>query len=162
MVTILGNSEYCLRLATYLSDFLNKEYVEERRKNPLLPDVTIVKTVKNYDSIVNNMAEFPLLKIYRSQDTFKKGTNYRISTVTLTYALSYPQLETIGDTLYWISYKINEGLLNWDIEVKGEFYKTNPEPPNISYMINASELLNTVYYFLRCSFRIRDSYMQGR
>lgn len=162
MATILGDNEYCLRLATYLSDFLNKEYLEERVKNPSLPDVTIVKTVKNYDSIVNNLAEFPLLKIYRSQDTFKKGTNYRISTVTLTYSLSYPQLETIADSMYWISYKINEGLLHWDREVKGEFYATNPEPPSISYLMNASELLNTVYYFLRCSFRIRDSYMQCR
>lgn len=162
MASILGNNEYCLRLATYLSDFLNKEYVKEREANPLLPDVTIVKTIKNYDSIVNNLGEFPLLKIYRSQDTFKKGTNYRISTVTLTYSLSYPQLETIADSMYWISYKINEGLLHWDREVKGEFYATNPEPPSISYLMNASELLNTVYYFLRCSFRIRDSYMQCR
>jgi len=162
MTTILGDHEYCQKLGNFLKDFLNKEYVKERELNPLLPEATIVKTVKNYDSIVNNLGEFPLLKLYRTQDSFKKGTNFRISTITLTYSLTYPQQESIADSMYWISYKINEGLLHWDREVKGEFYQTNPNPPIISYLINASELLNKAYPVLRCSFQVRDSYMPCR
>jgi hypothetical protein len=164
MSTILGNHEYCYRLGLYLKDFLNKEYVKERTKNTELSEGTIVKTVKNYDSIVNNLAEFPLLKLYRTQDQFKKGTNFRISTITLTYSLSHPDLSNdqqavLPDLIYWVGYKINEGLRHWDLEVKGDFYKMNDDTFSMSYMLNASEILNTVYPFIRCSFRVRDHYM---
>lgn len=156
MALILGSSEYCLKLANYLRDYLNKSYAEQVLVNTELPSSIVVRSIRNYDDPHVPLSEFPLLKVYRNQDQFDRNGLSRNVNATITYSVSYPNLDELPDLLYWASYVINKALVQFNYEHQ----LLELPSPNISqYMLTVNEVTQAVYPFLRFQIRFLDQCM---
>lgn len=160
MTLILGEQEYCYKLAHYLTKELNEAYGRERQKNPSLPNVYIVRSFRSYDDLGVPLSEFPLLKVYRNTDSFKPGTLFRGPCQgTITYSVSYPNLKELPDLMYWVSWQINKGLLKFFEDPLHQTPNKNLQNNFSSqYLISANEVTNAVYPFLRFTFNFFDYY----
>jgi hypothetical protein len=156
MATILGNQEYCSKLAKYLADYLNQSYANEVTKNTELPSGIIVRSTRNWDDPSVPLSQFPLLKVYRNSDTFDRGGLSRDTTATITYSVSYPNLETLPDLLYWASYVINKGLIRYQYTNKSLIDFPSEQSNQAQYLLTVSESSNAVYPFLRFQIRFLD------
>jgi hypothetical protein len=154
---MLYPNEYCRYLSLYLKDYLNSEYAQARLENPSLPDALIVRTAKEYDAINIPLSEFPLLKVYRGRDSYRKGTTIKDVSATLTYSLSYPELDVLPDLLTWVSEKLNYAFMAFQRDEKSLLYTQNPSPLSVQYLLMANEQTRTVYPFLRADFTFRET-----
>ena len=159
MVLILGANEYCNKLANYLRDYLNLAYSKEVANNTDLPSGIVVRSTRNWDDPSVPLSEFPLLKVYRNSETFDRGGLSRDTTATITYSVSFPNLEELPDLLYWVSYVLNKGLIQYQLENKS-LVDFPSETTNVAqYLLTASDFNNAVYPFLRMQIRFLDDCM---
>jgi len=146
------------KLANFLYTFLNDEFKKEIEvsNNEIPSDTIVVRSVKNYDAFNIPLSEFPLLKVYKNRDVYKKGTFFRTSEGTITYAVSYPQLDLLPNLLDWVSYKINSGLMHY-AEIEQELL---PNPNNVGYtaeyLLSLNEQTSVVYPFLRFNINFKN------
>jgi hypothetical protein len=159
---ILGEKEYCYKLGSFLTDELNQAYERLRLRRPTeLPKSIVVKTFRNFDDVNVPLSEFPLLKVYRSSEMFRPGTSFRDVTGTITYSVSYPDLRTLPDLLYWVSYKLHYLMEKYDLTVnEGLPQRDIQQNHNTQYLLTANELSQPIYPFLRFSFQFPDYYSQ--
>ena len=153
---ILGTKhEYCYLLATYLRDSLNLKYQEIVDKNPSLPKRVVVRGIRNYDDPSVTVSEFPLLKVFRNQDTFDGVTPYRTTAATITYSTSYSDLEELPDLLYWVSFALQESFTEFKYTQNDVFDLRNRQPFNTQYLL--TQVGNTIYPFLRANIIFKDT-----
>lgn len=156
---LLGENEYCLKLASFLRDFINREYVKARTLNPELQEGLIVRNIRNYDAVNVPLSEFPLLKVYRLRDTFKRATETTDPTnAAITFSVAYPDLDKLPDLLYWVGKKINLALHSYS---KSNLYLLPPPQDRngdytVEYLLTANEQLQVVYPFLRVAIQFKD------
>lgn len=156
MALILGQTERCLKLASYLRDYLNQSYSNQVLVNTDLPEGIVVRSIRNYDDPHVPLSEFPLLKVYRNQDQFDRGGLSRNTSATITYSVSYPNLEELPDLLYWASYVVNKGLIQYNYETQ---HLELPSPNISQYLLTVNEITQAVYPFLRFQIRFLDQCM---
>jgi hypothetical protein len=157
-VFLLGENEYCRKLSEYLRDYINQKYKEKQEKNPSLPSGLIVRNTRNYDAVNVPLSEFPLLKVYRLRDKFKRaGTTTDPTDAAITYSVAYPDLDKLPDLLYWIGKQINLGLHSYQ--------RSNNDllPPaqdnrdyTVEYLLTANEQSQVVFPFLRVQIQFKD------
>lgn len=156
---ILGKKEFCYDLAVFLRDRINERYAYERTLNPDLPDIVVVKNIRNFDDINIPLSEFPLLKVYRTTDTFKGGTLLDNARAAITYSVSYPNLETLPDLLYWMGKQINFLMHEYNKSHKHLFpTKIFNQTYTAQYALMANDLSQSVYPFLRFDIGFEDLY----
>jgi hypothetical protein len=157
-IYLIGENEYCLKLARFLRDFVNNEYVKLRETRPELKDGLVIRNIRNYDAVNIPLSEFPILKVYRLTDTFKRATETTdFTTGAITYSVVYPDLDKLPDLLYWIGRKLNIGLHSYSRR------DLNLQPPpqenrdyTVNYLLTANEQMQVVYPFLRIQFQFKD------
>ena len=93
------------RLAQYLMDGLNEAIA------PLIPNVVAVRAIDCYNSLPTDLSRFPLLKVYRSQETYTH--NLAKGKGIITYCLSFPDEQKIPGILRWVAININLLLRNY-------------------------------------------------
>jgi hypothetical protein len=156
---ILGENEYCYKLAKYLQDYLNLSFSKLSETRDDLTNQIVVRSIRNWDDPGISVKEFPCLKVYRNNDSFDRGGNSRTSLGTITYSVSYANLKEIPDLMYWVSYKLNQGLNQFHYETKS-FVDFPPKQGNqASYLLTASEFTQSIYPFLRFQIRFLDDCM---
>lgn len=156
---VLGDKEFCYDLAQYLRDRLNERYQEERDKNTSLPDIIVVKNIRNFDDINIPLSEFPLLKVYRTSESYRPGTLYTTCRAAITYSVTYPDLKTLPDLMYWMSKQINFLIHEYNKSRK-QLLPSKIQNQNYSaqYSLMANDLSQAVYPFLRFDIGFEDLY----
>lgn len=157
-VFLLGEDEYCRKLACFLRDYINEKYRETQEANTNLPEGLIVRNIRNYDAVNVPLSEFPLLKVYRLRDRFKRASETTDPTdAAITYSVAYPDLDKLPDLLYWVGRQINLGLHSYQRRDK------NLLPPaqenrdyTVEYLLTANEQLQVVFPFLRVQIQFKD------
>lgn len=146
------------KIANYLKTFINEQFEKEiaASGNTIPQDTIIIRSVSNYDRINVPLSEFPLLKVYKNRDIFKKGTHFRTSQGTITYSVSYPQLDMLPNLLDWVSYQINLGLLNYEMAEQDLLPPPNNEGYSADFLLSANEQLNIVHPFLRFNINFKN------
>ena len=146
------------KLANYLHGFINDQFVKETEaSNNTIPENTIIiRSVRNYDAFNVPLSEFPLLKVYKNRDVFRKGTFFRTSQGAITYAVSYPQLEILPNLLDWVAYQINAGLLNYAKIEEDLLPMPNNESYSAEYLLSLNELTQTAFPFLRFNINFKN------
>ncbi len=157
-VFLLGQDEYCRKLACFLRDFINEKYREVQTANPELPEGLIVRNIRNYDAVNVPLTEFPLLKVYRLRDQFKRASQTTDFTdAAITYSVAYPDLDRLPDLLYWMGRQINLGLHSY---ARTEKHLLPPPQENrdytVEYLLTANEQLQVVFPFLRTQIQFKD------
>jgi hypothetical protein len=158
MASILTNPNSTQKLANYLKTFINERFAEEiALPNSGIPSgTTVIKSVRNYDDPSVPLSDFPLLKVYKNRDIFRKGTLFRNTQGTITYAVSYPQLQVLPNLLDWLSYQINNGLLNYEMAENDLLPPPNDEGYVGEFLISANELTREVHPFLRFQINFKN------
>lgn len=158
MSNILTQPNSTLKIASFLKDHLNSEFAKVVAiQDSGIPEGTvIVRSIRNFDDPTAPMSEFPLLKVYKNRDIYQKGTLFRTSQGTITYAVSYPQLQVLPSLLDWVSYKLNEGLLMYSFTDQHLLPPPNNEQYVAEHLISANELTREVFPFLRFSINFKN------
>ena len=109
------------KVAKYITDALNS-YLE--RYNKLYPaekkwDKAVVG-YRDYDAFDVPLSDFPLIKVYRVADSFRKGSKKSATILRISYCLAYPQLEELSSLMQWAAKVINEVLLDVENELNLE------------------------------------------
>jgi hypothetical protein len=158
MANILTQPNTTQRIANFLKDHLNEEFAKlVAIPNSGIPTgTTAIKSTRNYDDPSAPMSEFPLLKVYKNRDIFQKGSLFRTSQGTITYAVSYPQLQVLPSLLDWVSYEINHGLLMYARTDHHLLPPPNNEQYVAEFLINANELTREAWPFLRFQINFKN------
>lgn len=139
--------ESCLEIATFLRDELNKAY----------PDQTVVKGIRCYDAFNVPYTEFPLLKVYRLVDGWKRNETVRESQAVISYSLVLPDQEHLAPIMAWVSRHINQLLIGHRIICGGGSPDVMPEQGyRAEYRLMINEVSNKVHSFLRFTFTFKD------
>lgn len=159
---LLGNNEYCINLANFLIENLNRKYRELReyklrQEGVNLPLDAVVRSVYNYDKINISLSECPVLKVYRTADAYKPGRTTSVTNARIAYILSLPDTDRLPDLLTWISKQINILLL--------EYQRTNrhlqPRDDKVGYRCNYQILeinnLQAIYPFIVFDISFNDT-----
>ena len=155
---LIGEKEYCYKLAVFLRDFINAEYNKARDNNPNLPEGTIIRNIRNYDAVNVPLSDFPLLKVYRLRDRFARASYVTDPTdAAITFSVAYPDLDRLPDLLYWMGRKLNRGLHSY---AKQDLQLLPPPQDNrdytVEYLLTANEQMQVVYPFLRIQIQFKD------
>lgn len=98
-------------IAQYLMDGLNE------RINRILDNVIAVRAFDCYNSLPGDLSRFPLLKVYRTTDTFKHYSTE--GQAVIGYCLSFPDEERIPGILRWVAVNINALLREYALNHHG-------------------------------------------
>ena len=157
-IFLLGENEYCRKLACYLRDYINEQYRKAQEANESLPEGLIVRNVRNYDAVNIPLSEFPVLKVYRLRDRFKRASETTDPTdAAITFSVSYPDLDVLPDLLYWMGRQINLALHSYARREKSLL----PPPQDnrdyvVEYLLTANEQIQAVFPFLRVQIQFKD------
>ena len=160
---ILGEHEYCQRLADHIRDSVNTQYfriVEQRQALDPLTSFSkkiVIQTTRNFDDPSVPLSAFPLLKVFRNQDTFDGVTPYRMTSATISYSVAYPDLQELPDLLYWASWAINTALVEWSYDHNDTFDLKNNNRRNFQYLLTVNEVTQAIYPFIRASIMFKDN-----
>jgi hypothetical protein len=111
-----------------------------------------VNSVRAYDSFNVGNHEFPLLKVYRTQDIYKPNQLVRNSPVVAAYCLVLPDQEELQGSLSWVSKTMAKLLL----QSQSKFCTIIEGQPRAEYRTMLNEMVQPVYTFLRFYFTIKD------
>ncbi len=131
------------KIAVHVMNQLNLAYPQQK----------VVQSYRTYDAYNVPTSDYPLIKVFRVTDTFKKGTTSRSSRAVISYSLVLPDQEHLAPIMSWVSFQINKALLNseWRVCVFHEEAGDTAE-----YRIMLNEVGNPVYSFLRFNIIIKD------
>lgn len=140
-------------LAEYLFEHINKEYSYYLDAHPQLRQTLgniAVRHYAIYDTYNAPSTAFPLLKVYRTTDSWKKGTTLRNSNITIMYALLVPDQEKLMPLLNWVSYQLQRLLLTSSCKVKID------SGLNVQYRTGMNEVGQNIHSFIRADLTITD------
>lgn len=146
------------RLAVYLKDFLNTQFQEEIKASngTINSSVIVVRSYRGYDDFNVPLTEFPLLKVYKNRDIFKRNTLFRSSLGAITYSVNYPDLEILPNLLDWVGFQINKGLLNYEHAEHDLLPPPNNTGYSCEYLLSFNEMTQQVYPFLRFNLEFKN------
>lgn len=158
MSNVLTADNSTSKLATFLRTFLNTQFAKEIvASNGEIPSNTVViRGVTNWDDPSTPLTDFPLLKVYKNTDNFRKGTTFRESNGAVVYCISYPQLNVLPNLLDWMAYQINLGLLTYERTEQDIFPPINNSGYVAQYLISVNEATQSIYPFLRFDINFKN------
>jgi hypothetical protein len=158
MSSILTAPNATQKLADFLKTFLNEQFAKEiaASGNDIPANTQVVKTALNWDAPSTPLSDFPLLKVYKNNDFYKKGTLFRESTGTIVYCVSYPQLTVLPNLMDWVSFTLNKGLLYYDKAEQDLLPPPNSDVYTCDYLIMVNDAINAVYPFLKFNIRFKN------
>ncbi len=133
-------------LASYLTKYLNESY----------PEKIVVRSFREFDDINVPISDFPLLKVYRTLDNYRRGTTYSVSTAVITYSLSFPDVRELPGILKWVADSINYLLLQYELDTRRCLPLSNKYGYRAEYRLMSSELTRDVYPYLRFNILLLD------
>jgi hypothetical protein len=141
----------CYAIALYIANGLN--HLLERFDKTCVA----VRDIEQYDAVNPDLSRFPLLKCYRTVESFPDETSRDVNAV-VAYCLTFPQQNKLGPVLQWISGAINRMLRQYarrhqgcPVELKLEdVYKAE-------YRIMVNEVATPVYAFLRFNISFTET-----
>ncbi len=129
-------------LSSHIFSYINEEQI-------------LANTWRDYDALNVPNSDFPLLCCYRLATAYgRRTTDGRITTLAITYSLTYPQLEQLPDRLKLVADKINEAIISFEnvcesFAIKSEIRAT--------YGLRKFDMNNAVYPFLQVTANILDN-----
>lgn len=160
---ILEKHEYCQLLADHIKESVNRQYLavveKKRAANPetSFSDKIVIQTTRNFDDPSVPLSAFPLLKVFRNQDTFDGVTPYSMTSATISYSVAYPDLQELPDLLYWASWAINQALIEWSYDHNDTFDLKNNNRRTFQYLLTVNEVTQAIYPFIRASILFKDN-----
>jgi hypothetical protein len=139
----------CEKIAKFLKERLNEEY-PQISGNPV---VEVVRSTVCYPAFNIDLTAFPLLKVYRTSDTYRKGTTQRYVRGVIEYCLTLPEVATFPGRLSWMSHHLNKLLLDSEQRFG---VRSEEGGRTVDYRMTMNELGQPVYTFLRMSFSFTD------
>lgn len=121
-------------------------------QNTALPAPQAVMGIRSYDAFNVPNYEFPLLKVYRTSDSYSMGKTIRVSPVVAAYCLILPEQEELQGSMAWVSKTVNKLLLN----SQSRFCAIVQEGFRAEYRTMLNEMVMPVYAFLRMYFTVKD------
>jgi len=167
MTLSLYTDEGCKHLADYLREKLNEAHIEFLNTSDEIGEVApkapqqnpepIVRSTRSYDALNVPLSEFPLIKVYRQDDSFRAGTIYFESSVVITYNAAYPDIERLPGLLHWVSVNVNSILIAYALEFPLKMPLDVRQRGNrAEYRLMTNSITNSVYPFLRFTLKLRD------
>lgn len=140
----------CYAIANYLMDGLNTALKEKYPKHIAVRDTVC------YDAINPDLSRFPLLKVYRTTDTYSDFVNE--TSAVIAYCMSFPDIDKLPGIMRWVSKQINRLIRLWSLALHG----CKPTIPidqelKAEYRIMVNEVSQPVYAFLRISFVFKET-----
>jgi len=134
-------------LAQYLQTNINASY----------PSKVVIRSIRGYDAVNVPISDFPLLKVFRLYDNYKRNTEFSLSTGIITYSLSFPDVEQLPGILKWMADSINHYLLQYELDTfRTMLPTTNQFGYRAEYRLTKDEITNSVYPYLRFNISLRD------
>ena len=130
--------ELLVGMVSTLKDVLNAAY----------PDFTVVKTTRTYDAYLVPLTEFPLLKLYRTSDSFR-SVGKATSSLTCSYCLANADLERMPGLTRWTGEKIVGGIYQF-----GVINKKHRLQGDISVQYRTISQMGELVYQTDCSFQL--------
>lgn len=139
----------CEKIAAFLKERLNEAYPQQSGQ----PVVEVVRSTVCYPAFNVDLTSFPLLKVYRTNDNFRKGTTQRYVRGVVEYCLSFPEVATFPGRLQWVSHHLNKLLLDSEQRM---CVRSDENGRSVDYRVTMNEVGQPVYPFLRMSFSFTD------
>lgn len=139
----------CEKIAAHLKQRLNEEYPQTEGH----PVVEVVRSTICYPAFNVDLTSFPLLKVYRTADSYRKGTTQRFARGIIEYCLSFPEVATFPGRLQWVSHHLNKLLLDSEQRMG---VRSEEGGRVVDYRVTMNEVGQPVYPFLRMSFSFTD------
>jgi hypothetical protein len=140
-------------LAEYLFEYINKEYSSYLDAHPQLRQTMGSVAIRHYaiyDTYNAPNTTFPLLKVYRTTDSWKQGKCLRNSNISIQYALVVPDQEKLMPLLNWVSFQLQKHLLSPSCKVKID------SGLSVQYRAGMNENGQNIYSFIRADITITD------
>jgi hypothetical protein len=109
------------RLGNYLKDGLNQEILKVSSG----AEIIAVAHVISYNHLPTDLSSFPLLKVYRQNDSFSGGHN--TTQASINYCLSFPDEAKIPGILRWVAITIDKLLREWGLNRRGCYPSIDPD-----------------------------------
>lgn len=127
--------ELCHNFGHFLANELNAAY----------PDAVVVRSMRTYDAVNLAIMAFPLLKVFRTQDLYKYQTTHRTSSITISYNITFPQVEQLPGLLSFVSEQLNYGVLKYGRTARADFPADMRTPLVVDYRIMQNDIIQQVY-----------------
>lgn len=140
-------------LAEYLFEYINKEYSSYVAAHPQLSQTLgniAVRHYAIYDTYNAPTTAFPLLKVYRTNDDWRKGTTVRSSNIRVTYSLIVPDQEKLMPLLNWVSYQLQKLLITPSCKVKID------SGLRVQYRTMMNEVGQNIHSFITADLTVTD------
>jgi hypothetical protein len=135
----------CHKIAQYLQTQLNLRAKEED------PNLVVVNGIRSYDAFNVPLHEYPLLKVFRTGDSYFQAKTLRSSTLIARWCLVMPEQDTLQPLCNWVSWNINELLLDSNLNICPTiFISDNAKRGEYRTLVN--ETGQVVYSFLNFYF----------
>jgi hypothetical protein len=141
----------CKALASYVGNGLN--YLLRQSDKSCIA----VTDIEQYDAVNPDLSRFPLLKCYRTVDTYTSRTTGSTSAV-IAYCLTFPEQDKLPGVLRWVSAAINMMLRQYAQRHQHCPVKLKLEDEyRAEYRIMVNEVSSPVYAFLRFNISFEES-----
>ncbi len=150
-LTILPTEDKATRaIASYVGNGLN--YAISRLNGRLNREYIAVRDIEQYDAVNPDLSRFPLVKVYRTVETFK-SRHERNVTAVLAYCLTFPNQNELPAALSWVSATTNLMLRQYALKSQNCPVSLKMEDEwRAEYRIMVNEVSSPVYAFLRFNF----------
>ena len=139
----------CQALAIYLMQGLNTAI------KVIHPNHVAVRSVTCYDAVNPDLSRFPLIKVYRTTDTYKDFSS--TTQAEIPYCMTFPDVDKLPGILRWVSREVNRLLRERSL---GDGYcdpRINVEQElKAEYRLMVNEVSQPVYAFLRFNFSFSE------
>jgi len=135
----------CEKIAAYLFAHLNESY----------PEQTIVRSVRHFDAFNIPALDYPVLKVYRLNQSGKLKQNTSRVSAVISYGLILPDLDALAPILGWVCEQIVFWLNAYQLACSDS--PTLAEDYNAEYRTMLNELTNRVHMFLRVNFSFTEN-----
>lgn len=145
------------RIASYLMEWLNREYARKYPAADGEPQQRIVQAIRDTSAFNAPYDQYPLLKCYRLFEDGTLGGQKDNVTMTITYGLAYPDQQNLSPLLAWVKREIKAALSTWVMENPGCPPVMEPDTRyRAEYRTIVNELTLKVYEFLRITINVVD------
>jgi hypothetical protein len=144
------------RLAEYLRDWLNTEYIKAYPPPEGSSPQAIVNGIRAYYTHNAPYDQYPLLSVYRMFEDGSLDSDKDSVTGVITYGLVLPELEGMVPLLVWVKKQIAKALKTWRIEHRACTPVIKSPRYRVEYRTMQNERTQKVHSFLRITLTFID------
>jgi hypothetical protein len=136
----------CQWLVDYLGTGLNWAIGQH------FPNEIAVRSTRSYDAIAVDLSSYPVLKVFRQQQTSDRALVYN-TTVVVSYAMTLPKQDDLPGIMQWVATHITAMLTYLGETDRGcPFLVDIYKPFKHEFRIMVNDLSQPTYCYLRVSF----------